>query len=260
MGQGSVRTVEAGDGATITYEVSGAGPDLILVHGITESRRMWDPLVPRLARTHKVIAVDLRGHGESQRQGPYDLATMASDVAVVAGAEGAESPDLMGHSLGGTVVTAYAAAFPVRKVINVDQPLALAAFQEQLREVEPMLRGEAFGAVMEQIFETLKGPLGAEERERLALIEHPEQEVVLGVWDVLLNSTAEELDQVVTEIFGGIGAPYLSLHGIDPGPDYCDWLGGLIAGAECEIWADQGHYPHLVSPDRFLARVEEFLR
>ncbi len=259
MGQGSVRRVEAGDGAAIVYEVTGEGPDLVVVHGITESRRMWDPLVPRLAESHRVVAVDLRGHGESERKGPYDLATMAADVAAVAAAEGADTPDLLGHSLGGTVVTAYASAFPVRRVINVDQPLALAAFQAQLLAVEPMLRGEAFEAVMDQIFETLKGPLGPEERERLAAIEQPEQDVVLGVWDVLFNSSAEELDGIVAETFGGIEAPYLSLHGIDPGPDYCDWLGQLISGAQCEVWADQGHYPHLVSPDRFLARVEEFL-
>ncbi len=258
MGQGRVGRVEVGDGAGIAYEVTGEGPDLILVHGITESRRMWDPLVPSLARSRRVLAVDLRGHGESDRLGPYDLATMAADVAAVAAAEGAQAPDLVGHSLGGTVVTAYASAFPVRRVVNVDQPLALGEFQAQLLAVEPMLRGEAFGAVMDQIFESLKGPLGPEERERVAAIEQPEQEVVLGVWDVLFNSTPEELETVVADTFGGIAAPYLSLHGIDPGPDYGDWLRGLIPGAEYEVWADQGHYPHLVSPDRFLDRVVGF--
>jgi len=51
---------------------------------------------------------------------------------------------------------------------------------------------------------------------------------------------------------------YLSLFGIDPGPDYADWLMSPIAGAVVEVWAEHGHYPHLVDPDRFVARLTDF--
>ena len=57
---------------------------------------------------------------------------------------------------------------------------------------------------------------------------------------------------------GGVQVPYLSLHGIDPGPNYPAWLGGLIPTAEVEVWPEYGHYPHLVEPQRFVAHVAAF--
>ena len=59
--------VEVRPGIAIAYERSGSGPPLVLVHGITESRRSWDPLVPLLAEHFDVVAADLRGHGESTK-------------------------------------------------------------------------------------------------------------------------------------------------------------------------------------------------
>ncbi|MEZ5295790.1 MAG: hypothetical protein R2697_05820 [Ilumatobacteraceae bacterium] len=56
-----------------------------------------------------------------------------------------------------------------------------------------------------------------------------DQDVVLGVWDLVFSSSAEELDAVVDGVVGAISAPYLSLFGIDPGPEYA----GLAHGASC---------------------------
>ena len=117
------------------HERVGAGPPLVLVHGITESRRSWDPVMAGLAASHDVVAVDLRGHGESAATPPFDLMTMAGDVHEVVAAAGLAPPLLVGHSLGGMVVTAYAAMFPCRGVVNVDQSLALAGLQHSLRQI-----------------------------------------------------------------------------------------------------------------------------
>jgi hypothetical protein len=57
-----------------------------------------------------------------------------------------------------------------------------------------------------------------------------------------------------------IRCPYLAIHGIDPGPAYATWLAGLVPGAVVEVWDGLGHYPHLVEPDRFVRRIEEFWR
>ena len=59
--------------AAIAYERTGSGPPLVLVHGITESRHSWDPLTPSLAERFDVVAVDLRGHGESAKVPPFDI-------------------------------------------------------------------------------------------------------------------------------------------------------------------------------------------
>ena len=53
--------------AAIAYERTGSGPPLVLVHGITESRHSWAPLIPSLAERFDVVAVDLRGHGNRPR-------------------------------------------------------------------------------------------------------------------------------------------------------------------------------------------------
>lgn len=118
-------TATAPDGASIVYEVAGDGLPMVLVHGITESRGSWEPLIAPLARQHWVVTVDLRGHGESDRCTPYDVLTMAADVHAVVEATGVRGPLVVGHSLGGAVVSVYAAANPVRGVVNVDQPLEL---------------------------------------------------------------------------------------------------------------------------------------
>ena len=52
--------------------------------------------------------------------------------------------------------------------------------------------------------------------------------------------------------------PYLSLHGTDPGDDYPDWLRAIVPTATVDVWAERGHYPHLVEPDSFVRRLAEF--
>lgn len=249
------------EGNELAYEVHGQGPPLALVHGITENHHSFDPLIGPLAEHHRVIAVDLRGHGESDTASSYDLASMTGDLRHVLEHEGASDAVLLGHSLGGTVVTAYASSFPTHAVINVDQPLALGAFQAGLKQLEPMLRGnnDAFQQAISMVFDSMAGALPDAERSRIEAIRRAQQPVVLGVWAALLDESPESLEALVRHTFGHVKVPYLSLHGLDPGPGYADWLTELIPSAKCEVWADLGHYPHLVEPDRFLNRVREFL-
>lgn len=252
-------SVTGADGNRIVFEVSGQGPDLLLVHGITENHTSWGPLATALSAEHRVIAVDLRGHGESDLAPGYALEAMAGDLAVVAEHVGAARPALVGHSLGGAVVSVYAANHPARAVVNVDQVLALAAFQDQLRPVEPMLRdATGFRQVIAGLFDQLMGPLGAEERARLSALRRPDQPVVLGVWEPILTLDASDLDSVVRGLLAGLGTPYLSLHGADPGPAYRQWLGSVIPQAQVEVWPDNGHYPHLMQPQRFVELVTRF--
>jgi pimeloyl-ACP methyl ester carboxylesterase len=250
-------------GVTIDYFAAGSGRPLVLVHGITESRRTWDPLIaPSIAAGYRVVAVDLRGHGDSSKVPPYDLATMAADLGAVLEEERLHDALLVGHSLGGAVVSAYAAGGPCRGVVNVDQPLSLSAFQATLLQLQPMLEGDAedFQAAITAIFDDMAGPLDGAERWRVDHIRDADQDVVLGVWNLVFRASVAELDAVVDSLAEAITVPYLSLHGIDPGPDYSPWLTTRIPSATVEIWPALGHYPHLVEPERFLARVVEFDR
>jgi len=235
-------------------------PAIILIHGITDSRHMWHPLLHDLAQHHLVLAVDLRGHGDSDNDSPYDPITYATDVVETAAALGVTNPLVIGHSLGGVVASAYAAIAPTVGVINVDQPLRLSAFKAGLAPLEEMLKGSRreFEQAIEMVFAAMDGPLPAEEKARLEHNRHADQDVVLGTWASVFDSTEEELDETVAALAGGIKVPYLSLHGIDPGPDYAAWLQHLVPTATVELWPDLGHYVQLVEPKRFLERVAAF--
>jgi pimeloyl-ACP methyl ester carboxylesterase len=249
----------------LAHEITGTGPTLVAVHGITESRETWRPLLPRLAERWRVLAVDLRGHGRSPAADPYDPLTLATDVhdtVVAAGFDG-DGPDaacLVGHSLGGVVVSAYAALFPSRAVVNVDQSLRLSGFKEVLGQLEPMLRGDpaTFQAAIDAVFSSMAGPLPPDEVVRVSALRRADQQVVLGVWATVFASTADELDAQVDGIVGAIRTPYLALHGSDPGPDYGQWLCTAVSSATFEVWPDHGHYPHLVDPTRFVERIAAF--
>ncbi len=255
----------AADGTEIAWSLTGADAidasrDVILVHGITEAAATWDPITERLAAGRRVITMDLRGHGESGEADRYDLEAMAGDVAAVMVASGSVSPHLVGHSLGGAVVSAAGAALPVTSVVNVDQSLQLAGFKAALMPAEPMLRDpEAFPAVITQLFIDMRGSLDDSEFDRVSSLRRGQQDVVLGVWELILTASEDEIANVVDQALASYGdVRYLSLFGIDPGPDYADWLSGHIVNSEVEVWDGAGHYPHLVAPDRFVARLESF--
>lgn len=237
----------------------------MLVHGITESSGGWAPVVERLRPDHTVVTLDLRGHGESGSANRYDLEAMAGDVIAVCLAEALDQPHIVGHSLGGAVVSAVGAAFPVSSVTNVDQSLQLGAFKEGLMPAEAMLRDpESFPAVIESIFADLAGSmLSADETSRVNGLRRADQTVVLGVWELIFSMSVEEINGVVEGAlagYAGAPTPYLSLFGVDPGSEYASWLRQFIENSTVELWADHGHYPHLVDPDRFVARLKEFWR
>jgi pimeloyl-ACP methyl ester carboxylesterase len=262
-----MRSITAADGTTIAYDdrPGGPGTPVILVHGITENSSSWDPLIDGLTRGRRVITVDLRGHGRSGTSDHYDLGSMAGDVAAVSASAGVVRPHLVGHSLGGAVVSAVGAVFPVSSVVNIDQSLQLDGFKAQLADFEAQLRDpEAFPTVIQTMFELMAGhELDPGEMARINAHRQPDQDVVLGVWDMILTSTVEEIAGVVDTALAGYGGkhvPYLSLFGTDPGPGYEEWISSHIAGALTEVWPDHGHYPHLVEPERFLRRLERFWR
>jgi pimeloyl-ACP methyl ester carboxylesterase len=246
------------DCVQIAYDRTGDGPAVVLVHGITECRQAWEPLLPDLAADHTIVAIDMRGHGESGLAGTYDPQAMAGDVAAVAEGLDLPAPLVVGHSMGGIVATTFAAAHPCRGVVNVDQSIDLGDFQDLVRSAEPMLRGDEFAGVLSALFDSMQGPLPDDEVARIRALRQPRQDVVLGVWAPLLALSRDELDALVAALAGRVRVPYLALHGSDPGADYGEWLTRTIPTATVEVWEGDGHYPHLVEPARFVDRLRAF--
>jgi pimeloyl-ACP methyl ester carboxylesterase len=101
------RRVEVAPGVALhVVEHPGEGRTFLLVNGLASNLRMWDGVAERLAAGgHRVVAVDLRGHGRSDKPGGgYDMATVAADVAELIGALHLDRPWVAGQSWGGNVV------------------------------------------------------------------------------------------------------------------------------------------------------------
>jgi len=250
------------DGTEIAWTRRGSGAAVVMLHGITESSDSWGAIPEMLAADFGVFTIDLRGHGRSGSATDYGLAAMASDVVNVMAEAGISRPHLLGHSLGGAVVSAVGAVVPVTSVVNIDQKLRLGEFKSQLETVEPMLRDpDAFHTVIAALFDGMAGPLGDSEKARLAGLRRADQDVVLGTWQMIFEQSSDEIDAAVDMVLAGYGespVPYLSLFGTDPGSDYESWLSERVPGSKVEIWDDHGHYPHLVEQARFIDRLREF--
>jgi pimeloyl-ACP methyl ester carboxylesterase len=101
------------NGINLYYETHGSGKPLVLLHGGLGSGEMFGPILPTLADHHRVIAVDLQGHGRTADiDRPLDLRLMADDIAALIDYLGLERPDLVGYSLGGGVALQTALKYP----------------------------------------------------------------------------------------------------------------------------------------------------
>jgi len=101
------------DGVKIHYLKAGQGPAVILLHGYTQTSRMWRPLIPLLAAKFLVIAPDLPGIGDSDiPKDGLDMKTSAIRIHELAKSLGIQKARVVGHDIGLMVAYAYAAQFP----------------------------------------------------------------------------------------------------------------------------------------------------
>ena len=111
--------VDAGE-ATIRVRKGGSGPPLLLLHGHPQTHVMWHRIAPRLANEFTVVAMDLRGYGESSKppttedHEPYSKRAMARDAVAVMRHFGFERFDVAGHDRGGRVAYRLALDQPQR--------------------------------------------------------------------------------------------------------------------------------------------------
>jgi pimeloyl-ACP methyl ester carboxylesterase len=100
-------------GVKLHYLTAGHGPAVILLHGYTQTSRMWKPIIPLLAKTFTVIAPDLPGIGGSQiPPDGLDMKNAAIRIHTLVRSLGVKKARVVGHDIGLMVAYAYAAQFP----------------------------------------------------------------------------------------------------------------------------------------------------
>src|SRR5271168_3678387 len=111
------------DGLKLHYLTAGHGPAVILLHGYTQTSRMWRPIIPLLAQRFTVIAPDLPGIGDSEiPKDGLDMKTAAIRIHALAKSLGVEKARVVGHDIGLMVAYANAAQFPTEteKLVVMD--------------------------------------------------------------------------------------------------------------------------------------------
>ena len=127
------RPAEARSGGSImdtgvvpaNVKVEGDGQPLVLIHGFGAAIDWWDEIAPELAADHKVIRLDLIGHGGTEAPAAgYEIERQAALVAAVLDKLGVDRVTVVGHSMGGMVATALAEAYSARveRIVLIDSP------------------------------------------------------------------------------------------------------------------------------------------
>jgi pimeloyl-ACP methyl ester carboxylesterase len=123
-------------GTQISVVEAGRGPAVVLVHGLAGSNHNWDPVIPQLAERFRVVAVDLPGHGNSEKpRGDHSLGAYATVLRDLLEVLGYRRATVVGHSLGGGIAMQFAYQFPDRC-----ERLVLVASGGLGREVTLLLR------------------------------------------------------------------------------------------------------------------------
>ena len=129
------RLMDVGNGVKLNTITGGNGHPLFLLHGFPQTWQEWKPVMSDLAKRYTVVAVDLKGCGQSDKPaGGYDKVTMASELDLLRDKLGFNSVYVAGHDIGGMVAYAWAAAHrtSVAKLAILDITIPGVSFWEKL--------------------------------------------------------------------------------------------------------------------------------
>ncbi|MFI0408884.1 alpha/beta fold hydrolase [Actinomadura sp. 3N508] len=261
------------DGGRIHVRQDGPGdaPPLVLIHGLAGSTRWWDPLVPLLARSSRVIRIDLLGHGRSAKPsgGGYTIPEQGRRVGEALDRLGVRHAVVAGHSTGGSVATALAEQ-------RGDLVTALA-----LIDSGPRL--DAFisdGFVGRLLFVPAVGQLlwrartdGIIRRGLDTAVSRPGYEIpqdlvddVRGVTYHALTATSRAADDYLKRRplparLAALGKPLLVIFGADDRRWRSSAAAGYrtVPGAKVELLPGLGHSPMLEDPPKTAAHLLPFI-
>lgn len=262
----AIHSVALGNDVTLEYAEHGdpKGIPVIFLHGVTDSCRSFDPILPFLPDGVRALAISQRGHGHSSRPlAGYGFADFAGDVHRFMTALHLPSAILVGHSLGGLVAQRFAIDHPSRTLGLV------------LEATFPTLRGHAgveafWNTTIAQLTDPVDEDMIREfQQSTLALPIPPSffatvvaesMKVPAGVWRAVFQEClATDFSHEVTRI----AAPTLLMFGDRDtycGPSEIDGLRRGFPHAQSIVYPSVGHAVHWEIPERFTRDVVSFVQ
>jgi pimeloyl-ACP methyl ester carboxylesterase len=266
-------------GHEVAVHTAGAGPVLLLVHGMAGSSVTWKHILPALAQRFTVVAPDLLGHGQSAKpHGEYSLGAHANVLRDVMNLLGHERATLVGQSLGGGVVMQLAYQFPDRC-----ERLVLVGSGGLGREVNFLLRALSLPGA-DYLLPLLCTPRVRDGGNRLAawlgclgLRAAPFIEEVWRSFGSLADADTRRAFfrtlRSVVDLSGQAVSAANRLYLTSQVPTLIVWgaqdrfipvshavaAHDVMPGSRLEIFDDVGHFPHCDAPDRFVEALVDFM-
>lgn len=247
-----------------------AAPPILLLHGGSAHAHWWDAFAASVADSYRVLAIDLRGHGDSAHPAPpaYRIDDYAADVAAFVSKQGLDRCHLIGHSLGGMVAVAYARQTQrhLRSLIVVDSRLKVteagARYMSRLRNFPMPVYRDREQAIRR--FRLLPTNTTAEPELLAHVAAHGIRQLADGRWTLKFDreSFAHAEPQDLTSTLECVACPILIVRGVHSSLLSAAGAAVLAAAAPhaavAEI-ADAHHHVMLDNPIAFARAVRGFL-
>ncbi|MFJ4503708.1 alpha/beta fold hydrolase [Streptomyces sp. NPDC088864] len=263
----SAVTLDDGDTLQVCQDGPRDAPVLLLIHGSASSARSWDALVPLLvrdgARAHRVVRVDLLGHGGSDKpdDGSYAIPDQARRVGGVLDRLGVGRAVVVGHSSGGVTATALAELRPdrVSALVLVNTGPGLGAFiAPEAQDSAGPVRWPPTDEQIRQLASTGFSRPGY--RVPDALLDEVRAMTAHTFAATMRATRAYLAERALPERLAVLGKPLLVLFGADDrrwrASSAADYR--VVPGARVELLAGLGHSPILEDPPRVAGPLLDF--
>ena len=246
------------DGARIHYKSYGNGTHgLVLVHGWSSNLDSWRDQIPDLAKRYRVIALDLPGHGQSDKpQVSYTMDLFAQAIDAVMRDAKVERAVVAGHSMGTPVARQFYRKYPQKTlgIIIVDGGLRPFGTKEMREQFVAMFRAPNYKEVAVPMFKQMNGPLAAPDQERvLASFYNTPQHVLISAMENMNQESLYGPDKISVPVFAIVAKSPFWLA------DTEQFFRSLAPDFEMQWWEGVGHFLMIEKPKQFNDAVIAFL-